>query len=363
MKKINFTNQSTREVFAEKDFDSFNKLMFQAATNTLEDGVSMKEANDKIREISYAVLGLDENATRKQVRNAIRRHKIDIYEVTEELIQDLLKTGWGDDPFFREFVEIKNLDDGDTNIFYTPDDVILTVAEISGNHHDLFRQRLGAGKSFPVKTSWYGVKIYTEYEQFLTGAVDWAAFVQKVYEAFDKKVNDMIYSSLTSVATQLTPAGQFYKTGNLDRDTLLTLIEDVQGATGDDVVIMGTKSALGKLDAVGDASWRSNEMKQERYTTGRLGYWEGIRKIEIPQSFAPGGTTQKQVDPTLLLFMPVSADNKFIKLFNEGEARIHEDDNPDINMDMTLEFEYQQKLGVATVLGKKFGVWDIVTTD
>ena len=363
MKKMNFTNQSTREVFAEKDFDSFKKLMFQTATDTLEDGVSKKEANDKIREISFAVLGLDENASRKQIRNAMRRHKIDIYEVTEELIQDLLKTGWGDNPFFREFVEIKNLDDGDTNIFYTPDDVILTVAEVSGNHHDLFRQRLGAGKTFSVKTSWYGVKIYTEYEHFLTGAIDWAAFIQKVYEAFDKKVNDMIYSSLASVASTLTPSGQFNKTGTLDRDVLLTLIEDVQAATGDDVVIMGTKSALGKLDAVGDASWRSNEMKQERYTTGRLGYWEGVRKIEIPQSFAPGGTTAKQVDPTLLLFMPVSEDNKFIKLFNEGEARVHEDDNPDINMDMTLEFEYQQKLGVGTVVGKKFGVWDIDTTD
>ena len=111
--KMNFTNQSTREVFAEKDFASFNKLMFQAATNKLEGGVSMEDANKKIREISYAVLGIDENASRKQIRNAIRRHKIDIYEVTEELLQDLLKTGWGDNPFFREFVEIKNLDDFD----------------------------------------------------------------------------------------------------------------------------------------------------------------------------------------------------------------------------------------------------------
>ena len=361
--KINFTNQSTREVFAEKDYDAFQKLMFQTATDTLEGGITKKEANDKIREISFAVLGLNEGASRKEIRNAMRRHKIDVYEVTEELLQNLLKTGWGDNPFFNEFVEIKNLDDGDTNIFYTPDDVILTVAEISGNHHDLFRQRLGAGKTFSVKTSWYGVKIYTEYEHFLTGQTDWAAFVQKVYEAFDKKINDMVYSSLAGVASSLTPAGQFNKTGTLDRDVLLTLIEDVQAATGNEVVIMGTKSALGKLDAVGDASWRSNEMKQERYTTGRLGYWEGIRKIEIPQSFAPGGTTTKQVDPTLLLFMPVSADNKFIKLFNEGEARIHEDNTPDINMDMTYEFEYQQKLGVATMIGKKFGVWDIDTTD
>ena len=47
---------------------------------------------------------------------------------------------------------------GDTNEFYVPDESILTVSEVSGNHHDLFRQRLGEGRTFAVKTSWYGVK-------------------------------------------------------------------------------------------------------------------------------------------------------------------------------------------------------------
>ena len=53
--------------------------------------------------------------------------------------------------------------DGDTNEFYVPDEVILTVSELSGNHHDIIRQRLAEGQTFSVRTSWYGIKIYAEY--------------------------------------------------------------------------------------------------------------------------------------------------------------------------------------------------------
>ena len=44
-----------------------------------------------------------------------------------------------------------------------------------------------------------------------------------------------------------------------------------------EVVIMGTRAALASVFALNDVSWASSEMKNEMYTTGRFGYWEGIR--------------------------------------------------------------------------------------
>ena len=99
-------------------------------------------------------------------------------------------------------------------------------------------------------------------------------------------------------------------------------------------------------------------MKEESHTTGRLGIWEGIRLVEIPQVFAPNDTSKKLVDNTKLLVMPV-ADNRFIKMYDEGDAQIKEVTDPNTNMDMTMEYEYQRKMGVATVIGRKFGVWTI----
>ena len=86
-----------------------------------------------------------------------------------------------------------------------PDETVLTVSELSGNHHNLFRKRLGAGSTFSVKTSWYGVKIYAEYELFMAGKVDWAGFINKIYEAFDKKVNDMVYAAVMATGDKVLP--------------------------------------------------------------------------------------------------------------------------------------------------------------
>lgn len=99
-------------------------------------------------------------------------------------------------------------------------------------------------------------------------------------------------------------------------------------------------------------------MKEERNTTGRLGIWEGVRLVEIPQRFAPNDTTTKLVDPKKLLIMP-TGDNKFVKLVYEGDPQIREISDGDTNMDMTMEYEYQVKMGIATVIGKKFGTWTL----
>lgn len=359
---MNFSSSEMRCIFDNDRYANFSQLMLDAAKGEVK-GYSVKEANDKIRDVMFEVLGVDSKCSRKELRRAIRRKKTDVFEVIEETVQNLLVSGWGENPFFNEFVEIKSMNDGDTNEFYVQDEVILTVSELSGNHHDLVRQKLGAGKTFSVKTSWYGIKIYTEFELFMAGRVDWAGFVQKIYEAFDKKVNDMVYASLMAAGSKLPNQSQFNKTGPLStstKDTLINLIEDVQAATGNEVVIMGTKSALSKLTALSDVDWISNSMKEERHTTGKLGLWEGVRLVEIPQRFAPNDTTTKLVDNNKLLIMPV-ADNRFIKIYDEGDAIIREVSDGNTNMDATIEYEYQQKMGVATIIGKLFGVWTITT--
>lgn len=357
--RLNFTNSQVNEVFAVNSYDEFSQLMFDAGMG--QEKVSKEDANDKIREIMYQVLGVDETANAKTMRKAIRKHQIDIFEVIEETIENLLVSGWGQNPFFNEFVEIRNMADGDTNEFYVPDECILTVSEVSGEHHDLLRQRLTEGNTFRVKTSWYGCKIYTEFERYMMGRVDWAGFIQKIYEAFDKKINDMLYEAVMAAGDKIIPQSQFVKTAPLNsttKDTLLELLEDVQAATGNEVVIMGTKTALSKLNALTDVDWISSNMKEERHMTGRIGIWEGTRLVEIPQSFAYNDTSKKLVDNTKLLIMPVG-DNKFVKMYNEGDTQIHQIVDGDTNMDKTFEYEVQRKMGIATIIGKKFGVWTI----
>ena len=356
-----------REVFennSDKLF-AFNKLMLDTYNGTLEADITIKEANEQIRAMFKKVIGVGENATKADVRKAIKRNQQVLFDLIEEVVPNLLQTSWQDNPFFNEFVETRNLDIGDQATFYTEDETILTVSKVSGNHWDLDRQRLGKGASYSVATSWYGIAVYSEYERLLTGAEDFSTFVNKLFEAVDRYVNESIYQAMIAAAEQLpggaTGAGQWVKTGDLTeatKEVFVQLIEDVQMATGMDVVIMGTKTALSKLEGMQDINWISEDMKVARNTTGRIGYWEGIRLVEIKQGFRLNDTTARLVDDKQLLIMPVG-DNKFIKVINEGNPEMRQVNDNTVNQDMTYDYRYMFKMGVGVQIGLLFGVYNI----
>ncbi len=365
-KFINF-DAHVREVFEnnEEKFAGFTKLMIDTASGDFEEGVTLKEANKKIVDKFNKIIGVDEKSTKADIRRAIRRHQQVLFDLIEEVVPNLLKTGWQENPFFNEYVETRNIDIGDQNVFYTEDDTLLTVSKVSGNHWDIDRQRLGKGASYSVTTSWYGIAVYSEYERLLTGAEDFATFVTKLYEAVDRFVNESIYQAMLSAAAQLPGgaggSGQWVKTGSLtaaEKTVFMQLIEDVQMATGMEVVIMGTKTALSKLEGMQNIDWVSEDMKVQRNTTGRIGYFEGIRLVELKQGFRLNDTTQYLIDDKQLFIMPVG-DNKFIKVVNEGQPEMRQVNDNTVNQDMTYDYRYMFKMGVGVQIGLLFGVYNI----
>lgn len=271
-KFMNF-NETVKNAFDNDstNYMAFNKLLVDTYNDKLID-LTKDEANAKIVEIFRKTIGCDETSSTAEIRKAIRRNQVQIYEILEEVIPDLLISGWNDNPFFREYVDVRNLALGDKNEFYVEDNSVLTVTKIANGHHDLIRQRLGAGKSFSVSTEWYGLKIYAEFERLTTGVEDWSSFVSKIVDAFNRYVNQALYEALISAGSTL--GAQWYKSSALSEstaETLRTLCMDVSMATGSEVVIMGTRTALASVTALQNVDWASSEMKNEKYTTGRLG--------------------------------------------------------------------------------------------
>lgn len=365
-KLMNF-DAHVREVFEndEAKYAAFNKLMLDTANANFEEGISAKEANDKICSMFRQAIGVNENSTKAEIRKAIRRNQQVLFDLIEELVPNLLQTGLTDNEFYNQFVETRNVDIGDSIVFYTEDETILTVSKVSGNHWDIDRQRLGKGASFSVATSWYGIAVYSEYERLLTGAEDFSTFITKLYEAVDRFLNENIYQAMLSAAEKLpggaSGMGQWVKTGDLDsstKSTFMQLIEDVQMATGMDVVIMGTKVALSKLEGMQDINWVSNDMKVERNTTGMVGYFEGIPTMEIKQGFKRNDTTNRLYSDKQLFIMPVGPE-KFIKVVNEGQPEMRQVADNTTNLDMTYDYRYMFKIGVGVMINLVFGVWNI----
>ena len=196
----------------------------------------------------------------------------------------------------------------------------------------------------------------------MSGNSDWDELIIKVYEAIDKKFNQMVFQTFTTIGNYLPAGNQWVKTGQLTQateDTFLQLVQDVETANGAQVVIMGTRFALAKLTNLEDVKWISDDMKKERNTTGRVGHFMGYELVELPQVFADNDTTTRLVSNDVLYVMPV-ADNKFIKVFDEGDIQLRDIEDKDVNTDMTYEYEVQYKMGIGVVIGRMFGIWNIL---
>lgn len=337
----------------------FNQLMLDASRNTLV-GCTQREASDAIRAKFNEILGVDKNSSPKERRQAWRAHKVEIYEIIEDVLEDKLVSGWTqDNAFFEQFVDQRNLALGDTNEFYVEDNSMLTVSQFAGNHHNLLRQKMSAGKSYRIETSWYGLKVYTDLELYLAGRIDWAALVNKIYTSVDKFRKDAMYAALMG-ADEYLPT-DLVLDENLTASTkqdLIDLAEEVRAATGKDVAIFGTKAALSKVANLVPYDVWSDTMKDKYNQTGELGMFEGIQLVTIPR-VNELNTRTEITDNTKLLILPIDPEFKPIKWVSEGESIFNEYGADGSKMDRTIEAEYSYKEGIAVVINQLYGVFKI----
>ena len=219
-------------------------------------------------------------------------------------------------------------------------------------------QALGEGEAYRVQTSKFAVKVGADIDMVTTGRLDFTKLTDKIAEAYITKTQAMMYDEVMHAADKLPANSQFNKTGSLTKDVFDTLLEDVSAANGAEVVIMGTKVALKKLNALADVDWASEDQKRQINTLGRLGNYETTTLIEIPQRFAINDTTVKLVDPTKLLIMP-QVEHKFVKFVDVGETEILEVTDKAERNDDTMKYEVQRSMGIGTQIGRYFGVWNI----
>lgn len=360
--KFNEYSDGIHANFDEVNFLNFSKLCIDTAKNKVEQ-YSIEQANTVIRNKIREIAGLSENPTQREINKAFRKTAVKeaIFEILEETLDDTLISGWKESNLFQNFVEIKTLALGQKNSFYTKDDVVLTVSQIADGHHSIERQRLGAGKEFSVKVNSYGAKVYMEMSRFIQGVEDWNELVGKIAQAFTMYVNTMLHDTMMGAGTTLPVPDKWNVRGELttaNHDRFVQLISDVQLATGSTATIIGTRTALSGLRNLGDVQWVSEAAKEDVYRTGRLGTFEGVQIIELPQAFAYNDVNTYLEDDKKLLIMPGNID-KFVKMYYEGADETREVSEIGANADDTKEYEFKTRFGIEAITNVRFGTWTI----
>lgn len=316
--------------------------------------VSPEEQFGMIRKEIFEALGIDENCGKKAFRKAVRKNKVLVYEIVEEIVDNILENGdYQKDAFFNQFVELKTRARDEDNKFYVEGDRELTVVEYSGSHFDLNRKRYDIGASFGVEVKTFGIKVYEYFERIMVNQDFFSDLVADVAKAVNKKLTelaqDTFATAITNLPTTFKPLG-----GSLDTESAIELVQKVEGVNGATPVILGTKLALEKFQAkVLQTSEKSKDAINE---VGFVREWQGTQCIELKQGIK-NGTFEFTMDNNKIYVM--ASNTKLVKMYIEGDTEMKEIQDGVTNADRSVEYTIDFRAGACVAYSGMIGVIDL----
>ena len=367
MGKMHFNNR-VMNVFAEMgtSYDEIKNLMFDLYRGELSDGITKKDAEDKLREMSLKIFGLTKESSKRDRKRAYAEHGRQFFDVIEEVVDWTVSTGLKENEWFDVLVNYRNLAEGDENLFYNEaDEVILSIARMGKRHHDTMLQRLNEGSTYSVETDLYGAAVGADIDRYLLGQEDWTKLVDAITKAFAVKVQELIFAAILEAPAKLPVQTGFVEAGALNdstRKTFNKVLQNVSVANDNaDVFIMVTMVGLQELENLIKVDWISSSQKESVASMGRLGNYGRYQLVEIPQRFARNDVTKDMYNDNVLWIF-ASGDDKLVDMIDVGETLIDEiTERGEANgrIDDIMKYEVQRELGIATRIGRYFGMWTI----
>lgn len=313
------------------------------------EGGAITTPDQAIREAFFKLMGTD-----KPDVYDIRRNSAAIFEILERVLTETALKGVQEEEFFMRFAEVSNLARGDKQSFYVKDDAVVIVSKHSGNHWNIHRQKMEGGTSFTVETEVFAAAIYGDFEDFLTGRVDFGEMVDKVSKGIQLKINSEVAAAFASAGAQLP--SQFQATGAYDEGTLMDLVAHVEAVAGSAMVV-GSKRALSKITAGANYVNFTEGMKAELHNKGRVGQFNGMTLVELP-AVHKANSFDFAYNDNQLLILPAT-DVKPIKLVFEGKSLVKDTTNNTDNMDMSYSYSFLTRIGTKVVFDTLYAVYNL----
>lgn len=301
MSRMNFSTH-VMNVFNDMNtsYDEIKNLMFDLYKGELDEGISKKDAEDKLREMSLKIFGLTKDAKKRERIRAYEEFGRQFFNVIEEVTDWTVSTGLKENEWFNELVNYRNLNDGDENLFKNEhEEVILSVARMGKRHHDTMLQRLPEGETYSVETDLYGAAVGADIDKYLIGQEDWTKLIDAITKAFVVMVQDLIFAEVLNAPKKLPVQTGFVETGALNtqnRGKFNKVLQNVSVANDNaEVVIMGTMVGLQELENLVNVNWIAASQKEAVASMGRLGnygrYRLGVDAIEDTGNAADSAAT------------------------------------------------------------------------
>ena len=306
-------------------------------------GRTNEDANELIRKAILKTAGC-ENGWDKYMFD---HNKHLVFKLLSEILEETVGQQIMDK--YNTWVDFRSVALGDTIEFRVPNQDLFEVGLVCDGTDNLRRQRILHNK-LAMQGFQLGVKIYSEYLDFVLGKVDFAEMVQRVAKSVDNALMRII---VRGIENAYVPTGSetFGYAGSYDDDEVLRVAQNVEAKTGLKPVVYGGKGALANLRKSSNALWSDAE-KEEVRNLGHVGKFNGYDVVEIPNFM--DNNDQLVLRQDMIFIIPDGT--KIVKLLNEGNAEVFESTDQHARLDNQVEYQFMQRFQLGVLKSNVYGV-------
>lgn len=327
------------------DIQNLVKIVLDSRSNRVAGNYSVDDSMEVLQKALVEANGGSTKLDYKKIRDGECKK---VFSIVETIITKVVVEGLPENCPLFDYVDFRNIAEGDTNIFVIKDNGVFVVADITHGTQGLRRQRLTGGEEFTVKTRLKGIKIYEELRRVLAGRIDFNELIDKVAEAFQRQIREDMYEAVVGAFENTVAPYSNGAAGTFDEAQLTEIIDHVEAATGMKAKILCSKQAARKITGVRGAD--SNSAREDLYAMGYFGHFYTTPIIVMENAHKPG-TTDFVLKNDLYI---VAGEDKFIKFVTEGETLIIPGEALH-NADLSQEYMMAQQYGVKAVLATEMG--------
>lgn len=307
-----------------------------------------ESANEAIKNIILETAGCKENWDMYK----FMENKYKVFSIMREILTPVVAENVL--ARFESWVDIQDIALGDTKEFEVMNQDLFEIGIVADGTSELRRQNLVHGK-LQMTSFQLGAKLYTEFDDFRRGRVDFAEWIARLGKSFEVKIGEYIVKAIEDSYTVL--GSKFAKAGAFDDAEMLKIIERVEAKTGMKAVIYGTKSALAKLrtTAGGFQANLADSDKEAISRMGHIGTYFGTDVVEIPQSV--NRKDDFMIADNMLYVIPNGT--KIVKLLFEGDVDVVEVTDPAVRKDMQFEYMFMRRLQIGVCRASVYGIYKI----
>ena len=287
--------------------------------------------------------------------NAYRRNKLTIFELMQEVIDEVLPNKVI--AAIGRFAEVRQYGQGQKAIFKKKAGKIrakafITKVGLSGIYETFTLDN----EYFEVNTMAFGGAAQVGFERFLDGTVDFADLLDVIVVGLEEAIYTEVQSALKS-ATSKIPAANQASVASFDAAAITKLkgIIDIVKAYGGNANIFCTSTFAAGLSGDTGSYFTSDIDRAEYRDMGYVGKFHTANVIVLPQSYNDLNNTETVIDPEYAYIMPTGGQGseQVVKVALEGDTVIDEV----VNVDRSREIQAYKKFGVAVLSANHYGIF------